>query len=531
MSQPHISIGSEPISGTLWSNIEVRQVLNDHWRCRIDLRSTPDQRPDIESLIGQTIKVSTFSIDGSEFVTFAGTVIGASLIYEITGSYGAVVEAASSTWKLQQEPRHAYYKKVTAQSAAQTALSRSGLSLSGSMPAGPELSYAQSNESDFQFFLRLVDDVEAWFRPAVAGSPTAVDVETSFQSGPTLQWRQGEYGLLEWTASGRLHPLLTQGAQYDFQPMMSQSPHGVSSDPGFTGGASKMVSAVKSAGSSLPASWVADRNRAATLSDYQQRLERESRRALASTVRCQGVSREPQVRAGDTVTIAGLPDVNATYGVTECIHRWSPKGYENRFTATPAQKWSQEQRPQRPRMEGLYPARVVDNYDPHNQGRIRISYWWQDDSETTWVRLLTPYAGADRGILFYPEVGDEVLVAFEEGDAERPYALGCVWNGVQQPPSEGYWEAGATNGSEFQANNVKRIVTKSGHRITIVDTQGQETITLATPKSARFTLTEKANETSRPAIVMETQGDMIFSAPHGRIHFQSATASREIGGE
>lgn len=529
MSQPRVNIGSEQLSGTLWSSIEIRQALNQHWRCTIVLRNTPDRRPAVESLIGQPLRISTFSLDGSENVMFLGTVTSASLTYEVSGSYGAVVDATSSTWKMQQGTRHAYYRKVTAQSAVQTVLSRNGLSLGGQMPGGPELSYVQMDESDFQFFLRLVDDVEAWFRPSLTDA-SSIEVETSFPSGPTVQWRQGEYGLLEWSARGRLQPLLTEGAHYDFQQMQSQSLAGISSSPGFYGGAAaRMVSAVESQGSSLSSSWIADRNRAATLPDYQQRLEREARRALASAVVCAGISREPRIRAGDTLTVAGLTDVNATYGVTECIHRWTPKGYENEFTATPAQHWSQPERPLRPRVDGLYPARVVDNHDPHNQGRVRVSFWWQDDSQTTWVRLLSAYAGADRGLLIFPEIGDEVLVAFEEGDAERPYVLGSVWNGVQQPPSEGYWMAGARNGAEFQNNDVKRLVTKSGHRITIVDTKGQETITLATPKGARLTLTEKANETGRPAIVLETCGDMIFSAPHGRIHFHSATNSRQVG--
>ena len=62
------------------------------------------------------------------------------------------------------------------------------------------------------------------------------------------------------------------------------------------------------------------------------------------------------------------------------------------------------------------PPRVVDNHDPHNQGRIRVQYYWQEDGQSTWVRLLTPHAGAGRGTLFLPELGDEVLVTFEEGD-------------------------------------------------------------------------------------------------------------------
>ena len=74
---------------------------------------------------------------------------------------------------------------------------------------------------------------------------------------------------------------------------------------------------------------------------------------------------------------------------------------------------------------------------------------------------------------------------------------------------------------EFAENNIKRLVTKSGHRITAVDTSGQETLVAATPKSTRLMLTEKADETGRPAIVLYSDGDIILSAPKGRVGMDS----------
>lgn len=528
MAQASVIIGADEILGTLWSEIEVRQTLNQHWSCRIILRNTLDARPDVESLLGKPLKISTNTIENGENVIFTGTVIESRLIYEVTGSFGAVIEAFSDSWKLDQSLRQAYFKKEAAQQIANTILSNNGLSLAGSIPAQSEMTYVQWNETDYNFILRLVDDAEAWMRPS-SNSP-GLEVLTAFQSGPTLEWRQGEFGLLEWQTHGRLRPLMQSGAHYDTLPMQSQTFTNVQSDTGFFGSAAqKMVAAAKQQGTTLPAMTVVNRNRAITLSDYQGRLQKESRRSLATSVTCNGASRDPRVCAGNTVTVSGLSEVDASYGVIECVHRWTPQGYENHFTATPAQKWLQPDRPARPSLDGLYPARVVDNHDPHNQGRIRVQYWWQETSETTWVRLISSHAGADQGILFFPEIGDEVAIAFEEGDVERPYILGCLWNGVQQPPSEGYWSTGQENGAEFSSNYLKRVVTKSGHRITLADNPGQESITLATPKNVRITLTEKTNETGRPAIVLESQGDILLSAPNGRIHFRSATNSKQTG--
>jgi type VI secretion system secreted protein VgrG len=528
MSTPRIDLGSEQLSSALLSEVKITQSLNDHWTCHIRLRDTPDSRPQVEDFAGKPLKITTTALDGTETIVFSGYVRRMRLIYEVTGAYGAELEAISATWKLTQGRKLQYYYQQTAQAAAQKALSGCGISVQGSMAAGATLSYVQWDESDFDFFARLVDDGEAWFRPAVDGSD-AVEVQTAFQSGVQVNWREGEYGLLEWTTRGQLQPIAAQGANYDPQVMQSKATNGVTSSTPFYGSAAeKMVSAVQGKSGMLEARWV-DRNRAATLSDLQSRLEREARRGLASAVTCTGISREPRVRAGDTLAVTGLPGVDATYGVLEVVHHWTSKGYENSFTVTPAERWSPVERPRRPMLDGVYPARVVDNYDPHNQGRIRVQYYWQEDNETTWVRMIAAHAGAGRGFLFLPEKGDEVMITFEEGDAERPYVVGSAWNGVHQPPANGFHQPSEVNGSEFAANNIKRIVTKSGHRITMVDTPGSETISLTTPRSNRVMLTENHEDTGRPAIVLESEGDMIFAAPNGRIHSQSKFHSRDVG--
>jgi Type VI secretion system/phage-baseplate injector OB domain len=70
--------------------------------------------------------------------------------------------------------------------------------------------------------------------------------------------------------------------------------------------------------------------------------------------------------------------------------------------------------------------------------------------ETSWARMMTPHAGADRGFLFLPEIGDEVLIAFEDGNPERPIILGSLWNAVDQAPREEFW------GEDIAPNEVKR---------------------------------------------------------------------------
>ena len=105
-----------------------------------------------------------------------------------------------------------------------------------------------------------------------------------------------------------------------------------------------------------------------------------------------------------------------------------------------------------------------------------------------------------------------------------------AWTGIEEEPAAGFHQPSEINGSEFARNNIKRLVTKSGHRITVVDTPGVETISVDTPTSNRLMLTESHADTGgRPAIVLETAGDMILAVPNGRIHQQAMFRSADVG--
>ena len=54
--------------------------------------------------------------------------------------------------------------------------------------------------------------------------------------------------------------------------------------------------------------------------------------------------------------------------------------------------------------------------------------------ESAWAPVAAPLAGKQRGAFFMPELGDEVLVAFEDGSFDSPYIIGFLWNGVDMPP-------------------------------------------------------------------------------------------------
>ena len=87
---------------------------------------------------------------------------------------------------------------------------------------------------------------------------------------------------------------------------------------------------------------------------------------------------------------------------------------------------------------GLARALAVDVHDPQAAGRIRIKvkFPWLPREVETWARVSLPLGGNRTGLWALPEVGDEVLVGFENGDARTPIVLGSLWDG-KPPPTSG----------------------------------------------------------------------------------------------
>lgn len=121
-------------------------------------------------------------------------------------------------------------------------------------------------------------------------------------------------------------------------------------------------------------------------------------------------------------------------------------------------------------VKGVAIGVVTNNEGDAGQGQIKVKLPWRDHQESFWVRLAVPMAGADRGTYFVPEVGDEVLLAFDQGDIRHPYMIGALWNGQDSPPQ--------TNADG--ENNVRQIRSRSGHELTFDDTAGAEAIEIKT---------------------------------------------------
>jgi uncharacterized protein involved in type VI secretion and phage assembly len=129
------------------------------------------------------------------------------------------------------------------------------------------------------------------------------------------------------------------------------------------------------------------------------------------------------------------------------------------------------------------PAIVVDNNDPEKLGRIKVRLMWQSNSSNTpWIRMSMPNAGGNKGIYFLPEIDEEVLVGFENGNPDLPYVIGSMHNGKDK--------------SEWHDddNYKKAIHTMSGNVILFNDEAGKEAISIYNKdKKTEITLTLKGD--------------------------------------
>jgi uncharacterized protein involved in type VI secretion and phage assembly len=139
------------------------------------------------------------------------------------------------------------------------------------------------------------------------------------------------------------------------------------------------------------------------------------------------------------------------------------------------------------RITGVVPAVVVDNKDPEGRYRVKVAFpqflaktsKYTDEADeadfvSAWARIATFMAGPDRGAFFLPEVDDEVLVVFENGDIRVPYIIGMLWNGKDKTIHSNLDQGGK--------NNFRSIKSRSGHIVTFLDDEegGKEKIIIQT---------------------------------------------------
>ncbi|HEU5270760.1 MAG TPA: VgrG-related protein [Jatrophihabitans sp.] len=191
-------------------------------------------------------------------------------------------------------------------------------------------------------------------------------------------------------------------------------------------------------------------------------------RWAAGSVHASGTAEvSDKLKPGAAIKVSNAGPASGTYHLTEVEHRYDRRGFRTQFVAGDRHRTgladTLNSKPQTSSFSvpGLVVGVVTNVDDPDKAGRVKLKYpAISADIEGPWARIVTLGAGNKRGMVFQPEVNDEVLVAFEGGDPRQPVVLGGLFSGKNVLP-----EWGVKSGQV----QTRRITSRLGHIIELAD--------------------------------------------------------------
>lgn len=241
----------------------------------------------------------------------------------------------------------------------------------------------------------------------------------------------------------------------------------------------------------------------------KSRLSKVSGRA-----RCEGIA---TIDPGDLVTLSGVGErFNGDVFVTGVRQDFDTvQGWKTHVQFGSTEKWaSEEHQISAPPAGGLLPGVhglqigvVVSNEDPEGEHRVRVRLPLVGNEEDgIWARVASPDAGAERGFFFRPEIGDEVVIGFLDGDPRRAVLLGMLHSSAKAAPLTG-----------SDDNHEKVYQTRSKMRLYFDD--DKKVMQMETPAGNRIALSEE----DKSITIQDQNGNRIALTPEG-IEIESSKA-------
>ncbi|MFI8420269.1 VgrG-related protein [Streptomyces sp. NPDC085479] len=408
-----------------------------------------------------------------------GVVTALELELDESGTY-TVVRGLDETYRLLRGARVAGYQNMTLSDIVAQVAQRAGLKPGTVDVAGPVLDHvAQANVSDWEFVRGLAEEAgaEAYVRDGrlhvvrPTGAGGAPDASARADRDPLVLERGANLLRCRASVSAAEQVSEVEVRGWDVRgkrALVGRAPAGASAT---------LALGVTAAQVTEP---FGEARRVVTDGGYgtQERVDRAAKalaeRIAGSFAELEAVIRgNPEVRAGTAVALnaVGAP-FEGRYTVTSSRHVFDAlRGYETWITVSGRQERSlygltgggpaAGHRP-----GGLVNATVTDTQDPEGSGRVKVTFpWLSDEYASDWARTAQA-AGTGGGEPYIPEVGDEVVVGFEQGRLDRPYVLGGLYNGQDRPSGGGAVDP--TSG----AVDRRAFASKGGHRLELLDAAG-----------------------------------------------------------
>ncbi|VTY10987.1 Actin cross-linking toxin VgrG1 [Prevotella melaninogenica] len=333
----------------------------------------------------------------------------------------------------------------------------------------------QYEESDFDFIRRLAHQYQEWMyfdgTKLIFGKPRKLADPIRLEYGTTLS--SLDIGLQTLARSEQVFSYHS-GADREMQRMTPDLAYGHDKLAGEAFRASLGMFSKPARQHALP-----------RISNETELVNYMGRKQAAETAETHYITAESQVptlRVGSVISlyssflerVGNLSEESlGNFIIIEITHEVSQGSYyKNRFKAIPATIKALPSPKVRMPLAETQMATVLSNADPQGKGRVRVRMNWQTDGmQTSWVRVMTPDGGSssdvksNRGFVFIPEVGDQVLLGFRHGDPARPYVMGSLFNGT-------------TGRGGLEGNHMKSLTTRSGHTIKLNDSLSSLGITI-----------------------------------------------------
>ena len=470
-----ISIGKKTLSSFI--SLQIEQNIGKHHRFQMAVELETGSNRYVHNInsskkwLGESIVVKAANTP-----IFVGVVTNVQLHREGSDFGCIIVSGYSATYRM--ETAHSCFswndrtigdvvKKLCEQAKVQLELN----------PAFKETKdfICQYEESDFDFIRRLAHQYQEWMyfdgTKLIFGKPRKLADPIRLEYGTTLS--SLDIGLQTLARSEQVFSYHS-GADREMQRMTPNLAYGHDKLAGEAFRASLGMFSKPARQHALP-----------RISNETELVNYMGRKQAAETAETHYITAESQVptlRVGSVISlyssflerVGNLSEESlGNFIIIEITHEVSQGSYyKNRFKAIPATIKAMPSPKVRMPLAETQMATVLSNADPDGKGRVRVRMNWQTDGmQTGWVRVMTPDGGSssdvksNRGFVFIPEVGDQVLLGFRHGDPARPYVMGSLFNGT-------------TGGGGLEGNHMKSLTTRSGHTIKLNDSLSSLGITI-----------------------------------------------------